>query len=56
MPLQSLAAGFVAVTVGTSSTVVLLLQASESAGIGQRGFESWLFATTLGSGIVGIAL
>lgn len=56
MPLQSLAAGFVAVIVGTSSTVVLLLQASRTAGIGQDGFESWLFATTLGSGVVGIAL
>ncbi len=56
MPLQALAAGFVAVIVGTSSTVVLLLQASQSAGIGQRGFESWLFAATLGSGLVGMAL
>jgi benzoate membrane transport protein len=56
MPLQAIAAGFIAVTVGFSSTVVLLLQASQSAGIGQRGFESWVFATTLGCGIVGIAL
>ncbi|CAA9509761.1 MAG: Benzoate transport protein [uncultured Solirubrobacteraceae bacterium] len=56
MRLQALAAGFIAVTVGTSSTVVLLLQASQAAGIGQRGFESWLFAATLGSGVVGIAL
>ena len=42
--------------VGTGGTVVLLLQASQEAGIGRAGFESWLFATTLGCGIVGIAL
>jgi benzoate membrane transport protein len=53
---QPVGAGLVAVLVGTGGTVVLLLQASQEAGIGRAGFESWLFATTLGCGIVGIAL
>jgi len=42
--------------VGTGGTVVLLLQASENAGLGRAGFESWLFAATLGCGVVGIGL
>ena len=54
--LQPAGAGLVAVLVGTGSTVALLLQASEAAGIGRAGFESWLFATTLGCGVLGIAL
>lgn len=54
--LQPLGAGLVAVLVGTGGTVVLILQASEQAGIGRAGFESWLFATTLGCGVLGIAL
>jgi benzoate membrane transport protein len=54
--LQPVGAGLVAVLVGTGGTVVLLLQASQEAGIGEAGFVSWLFAATLGCGIVGIAL
>ena len=54
--LQPLGAGLVAVLVGVGGTVALLLQASEEAGIGRAGFESWLFATTLGCGILGVAL
>jgi benzoate membrane transport protein len=49
-------AGLVVVLVGVGGTVALLLQASQEAGIGREGFESWLFATTLGCGIIGIAL
>jgi benzoate membrane transport protein len=54
--LQPLGAGLVAVLVGTGGTVALILQASGEAGIGRAGFESWLFATTLGCGVIGIAL
>jgi benzoate membrane transport protein len=54
--LQPTGAGLVVVLVGTGSTVALLLQASEQAGIGRAGFESWLFATVLGCGVLGIAL
>ena len=54
--LQPIGAGLVGVLVGVGATVALLLQASEEAGIGRDGFESWLFATTLGCGVVGIAL
>jgi benzoate membrane transport protein len=53
---QPLLAGLVGVLVGTGGTVVLLLQASENAGLGAAGFESWLFAATLGCGVVGIGL
>lgn len=56
LPLQPAAAGLVAVLVGVGSTVALLLQASERAGIGRAGFESWLFATTLGCGVIGLLL
>ena len=54
--LQPVGAGLVGVLVGVGGTVALLLQASEQAGIGRAGFESWLFATTLGCGVVGILL
>ena len=54
--LQPVGAGLVAVLVGVGGTVALLLQASEEAGIGRAGFESWLFATTLGCGVLGIGL
>jgi benzoate membrane transport protein len=54
--LQPAGAGLVGVLVGIGGTVVLLLQASEAAGIGRAGFESWLFATTLGCGVIGMAL
>lgn len=54
--LQPIGAGLVAVLVGVGGTVALLLQASEKAGIGRAGFESWLFATTLGCGVLGIGL
>jgi benzoate membrane transport protein len=54
--LQPIGAGLVGVLVGVGGTVVLILQASEQAGIGRAGFESWLFATTLGCGVLGIAL
>lgn len=54
--LQPIGAGLVAVLVGVGGTVALLLQASEEAGIGRAGFESWLFATTLGCGVLGIGL
>jgi benzoate membrane transport protein len=54
--LQPITAGLIGVLVGVGGTAVLLLQASERAGIGAAGFESWLFATTLGCGVVGIGL
>jgi len=54
--LQPVSAGLIGVLVGTGGTVVLLLQASRNAGLGAEGFESWLFAATLGCGVVGIGL
>jgi len=54
--LQPVSAGLIGVLVGVGGTVVLLLQASQNAGLGAAGFESWLFAATLGCGIVGIGL
>jgi benzoate membrane transport protein len=53
---QPVTAGLIAVLVGTGGTVVLLLQASERAGLGADGFASWLFSATLGCAVVGIAL
>ena len=53
---QPFVAGLVGVLVGVGGTVVLLLQASQNAGLGTAGFESWLFAATLGAGVVGIGL
>ena len=51
-----LTAGFVAVLVGFTSSVVIVIQAAQSAGAGQAEIGSWIWALGLGMGITSIAL
>jgi benzoate membrane transport protein len=54
--LSHLSAGFVAVLVGFTSSVVIVIQAAQSAGAGQAEIGSWIWALGLGMGITSIAL
>jgi benzoate membrane transport protein len=54
--LTHLTAGFVAVLVGFTSSVVIVIQAAQSAGAGQAEIGSWIWALGLGMGLTSIAL
>ncbi|MEQ5835704.1 benzoate/H(+) symporter BenE family transporter [Marinobacter sp. NFXS9] len=51
LSLSHLTAGFVAVLVGFSSSVVIILQAAEAAGASQAEVSSWIWALGIGMGI-----
>lgn len=51
-----LAAGFITVLVGFSSSVVIIIQAAQSAGADQAVVSSWIWALSLGMGVTSIGL
>ncbi len=56
LSLSHISAGFVAVLVGFTSSVVIVIQAAQSAGAGQAEISSWIWALGLGMGLTSIAL
>ncbi|BES73464.1 benzoate/H(+) symporter BenE family transporter [Marinobacter nanhaiticus D15-8W] len=56
LSLSHVTAGFVAVLVGFSSSVVIILQAAESAGANAAQVSSWIWALGLGMGLTSAGL
>ena len=56
LSLSHVSAGFVAVLVGFTSSVVIVIQAAQSAGAGQAEIGSWIWALGLGMGLTSIVL
>ena len=56
LSLSHLTAGFVAVLVGFSSSVVIIIQAAQSAGAGAEVVSSWIWALGLGMGLTSAGL
>lgn len=56
LSLSHVTAGFVAVLVGFSSSVVIILQAAESAGATSAQVSSWIWALGLGMGLTSAGL
>lgn len=56
MTVSNLVAGIVAVIVGYTSGIALLIQAAQASGAGQQELGSWLLAVGLGTGITSIGL
>ncbi|WP_097459350.1 benzoate/H(+) symporter BenE family transporter [Mangrovitalea sediminis] len=54
--LSHLAAGFIAVLVGFTSSVVIIIQAAQSAGADQAVVSSWIWALGLGMGLTSAGL
>lgn len=55
-PLSALVAGFVAVLVGMTSSVVLVFQAAEAFGATPAETASWVWAVAFGSGVTSVGL
>ena len=54
--LSHIAAGFIAVLVGYTSSAAIVFQAASAAGAGAEHISSWLFALGLGMGLTCIGL
>ncbi|MGH8354445.1 MAG: benzoate/H(+) symporter BenE family transporter [Pseudomonas sp.] len=54
--LSALVAGFIATVISYAGPLVIIFQAAESAGLSHAVLSSWVWAISIGSGVLGIVL